>query len=115
MTAIGELLSDKEFEAVERFMRQVGRRFGNRLIEARLFGSKARREAGEESDVDLWLLFDRELSAPEQELLVELESDLCIDTGVMLNLATFSVAQWEYPPMQITGFAQAIREEGVPL
>ena len=71
MSAIAELLSDKESEAVRLFMRRLAQHFGDGLIEARLFGSKARSEAKEESDVDLWLLFDRRLSPPEQELLIQ--------------------------------------------
>ncbi len=115
MSEIEAVLTQTELQAVRDFLRAVRDRWGGRLMEARLFGSKVRGEAIAESDLDLWLLFDRNLSSSEEEFLIRIESDLCIDTGVVLNVTTFGVDQWKYSLIQITGFAQAIREEGVPL
>lgn len=51
-------------ERVERALRllkeRLGRRFGGELVEVRLFGSFARGEQHEESDVDVLILFEHE-------------------------------------------------------
>jgi len=44
-------------------------RFAERFLEMRLFGSFARGEQHEESDVDVLLLFDQPLGAKDQEAL----------------------------------------------
>ena len=46
--------------AVEELKRRLESRFGPRLLEVRLFGSYARGEQDDESDVDVLLLFDGE-------------------------------------------------------
>lgn len=50
-------------QAARRVREEVQRSLGDRLLEVRVFGSQARGEAHEESDLDLLVLVDEEESA----------------------------------------------------
>ena len=52
-------LTEQEQKAVERFATTLRERWGSEIIEIHLFGSKARGDAGPESDVDLLVVTER--------------------------------------------------------
>ena len=52
-------LTEQEQKAVERFAATLRERWGSEILEIHLFGSKARGDAGPESDVDLLIVTER--------------------------------------------------------
>jgi predicted nucleotidyltransferase len=67
-------------ETVAVFVDRLRGRFGSRLRDVRLFGSHARSEAGEDSDVDLLVLVDGATREEENEV-----TDLAADLGWQLH------------------------------
>jgi len=65
-------------DILDRLKEELQRRYGDRLLEVRLFGSQARGEAGEESDIDvLVILKDEEVDAiREQNRILDFRYDL---------------------------------------
>ena len=108
-------LKDNEREMLEKLMAGIRERFGDLLIEARLFGSKARGDSDPESDIDVWLLFERELTREEEDALLDMEVDLALEYGTVAQLMMRPRWLWEDTGYQHTGFAQALLEEGVAL
>ena len=96
-------------------MAGIRERFGDLLIEARLFGSKARGDSDPESDIDVWLLFERELTPEEDEELLDIWTRTDLDHGTFTQVATDTRARWQQPGYQSGGFGMAVREEGIPL
>ena len=108
-------LTDNEREMLEKLMAGIRERFGDLLIEARLFGSKARGDSDPESDIDVWLLFERELTGEEREELLDLEVALDLEHGTVTQAVCDWRGLWEETGYPYTGFAQAVKEEGVVL
>ena len=52
-------LTEREQKAVEHFATTLRERWGSEILEIHLFGSKARGNAGPESDVDLLIVTER--------------------------------------------------------
>jgi len=79
---------------LDRFRSSLEQRFGSRLHELRLFGSWARGEADEESDVDVLVTID-DLSHSERNELYELAycSDLPNEWLVLLSPLAYSTEQ----------------------
>lgn len=81
-------LTVKEKRIVEAFKKRVEERYPGELVRVTLFGSKARGDAGKESDIDLlvvirsedWKLGDR---IRELGYLLELEHGLILSIQVM--------------------------------
>jgi predicted nucleotidyltransferase len=65
--------------ALERFKQALSSRFGPRLEEFVLFGSVARGEAGEESDIDVLVVVD-ELTAAEKGEVLETSYRTAVDS-----------------------------------
>lgn len=68
------MLSPAVRDALARFRAALARRFGSRLREVVLFGSHARGEAHEESDVDVLVVID-DLAEPERTEVIEMSYD----------------------------------------
>ena len=108
-------LTDNEREMLEKLMAAIRERFGDLLIEARLFGSKARGDSDPESDIDVWLLFERELTREERRELTSVVVDLELEHDAVVQTVVDVRWRWDMPAYATTGFALTLEEEGVGL
>jgi predicted nucleotidyltransferase len=103
-------LSPLEQQALSCFARAVRARFGTRVVDIRLFGSRARGEGRDDSDLDVFI----ELTAASREDKLAIY-DLGFDVGFEHHL-TFSplvaaAGQWR----DDLPIARAVAQDGVPL
>lgn len=86
--------------------------YPERLRGVYLFGSYARDEANEESDVDILIVLDRvENYSREIDTTSELTSELSLEYGISLSRVFATEEQWRKGQ---TNFFQNLREEAVP-
>ena len=81
-------------DAVARYATAARARFGARLSELRVFGSYARGDAEEHSDVDVFVVIDAPTYA-ETRWLEGLPGEILLDTQVLLSATVFSTADFE--------------------
>jgi uncharacterized protein len=86
-------LSNIENKAVEEFKRKVIDRFRN--AEFILFGSKARGEADEYSDIDILVLLDHEPNISTEEEIIDIGFELEIKYDVVLGIIAHSRTFWD--------------------
>jgi predicted nucleotidyltransferase len=109
-----EHLSSDEQRALDSFVRQLLAEFESKVKDVRLFGSKARGDAGPESDVDvLVLVHDPAYSIKRSILWMAAESSL--EHGVLLSPRVIPPAAWDEMEKADTLFFRAIRTESIPL
>ena len=101
-------------EILERLCEKLRELLGASMRDVFLFGSYARKEAGDESDINIMILSDmeREGISELQWKIGELAGDILLDYGVLVspiveNRAFFLENQESMP------FFRSIREEGV--
>lgn len=86
--------------------------YGQRLRGVYLFGSHARGEADEESDVDVLIVLDRvDGYCGEVDRTGGLIADLSLRYGVSISRVFATEAQWR---ADTSAFYESIREEAVP-
>ncbi|MBI3183236.1 MAG: nucleotidyltransferase domain-containing protein [Myxococcales bacterium] len=90
-------------------------RFGERFIEARLFGSYARGEQHHESDVDVALLFADELSLEERDAVFDDVAAIDIEFKLWVSPKIFSRTELERMREDELQLALDIEEEGIRL
>jgi predicted nucleotidyltransferase len=107
-------LSASETAALRDFMAAARRLLGVALREARLFGSRARGEGDERSDLDIALIVAAGARARRHEVY-DLAFDIGLAHGVELAPLVIEAPQFQALKDRERRLAAAIEEEGVPL
>jgi uncharacterized protein len=80
--------------AVQDYRRALDAEFGPRLLEVKVFGSMARGEASEDSDVDVFVLLDS-LTFAERRRAIDLGGEIVLRTALPIAPAVFSKSEWD--------------------
>ncbi len=90
---MGQKITEIEKEAIRDLYTKIKDEFFvDKII---LFGSKARGDAEEYSDVDLLVLTNKEKTRNDREKLSDIAADINIDYGVALSCLYFNLSEWE--------------------
>jgi predicted nucleotidyltransferase len=100
--------------ALERFASLVRAHFGARVREIKLFGSYARGEAHEGSDLDVLVVVDA-LSNAEGREIAYLAGDVLTESGRLISAFTQSTESWRGLHDRERLIAREIDREGVAL
>lgn len=107
-------LSPAEKKALTAFRKDVRRICGKTVIRMVLFGSRARHEGNEESDVDVLVL----LSGPDNRLKVKIWDAAYVifdKTGIYLSPLVLSMDQFNHLKARERLIAQEIERDGIAL
>ena len=107
-------LTPAERLALEEFMEGTRRLLGADLCEARLFGSRARGEGHEDSDVDVAVVVTAAGRARRYEVY-DLAFDVLLRTGIDIAPSVIEQARLEELRSRERLIAAAIDHEGIPL
>jgi predicted nucleotidyltransferase len=107
-------LSPAEQAAVQDLVRRLRGRLGERLVEVRLYGSKVRKTARPESDVDLVVLVTQQTSALREEVFTEV-STVILERDVLLDVHLMDRRQLQELRRLGAPYAAVIQQEGIPL
>lgn len=88
-----------DLELAREFRRRVAELLGPRLLEVRLFGSRARGEGNGDSDLDLFVLIDQS-DRQIQNLITDEATDLNLELGFEPYLAPLIMDQKEFDSMK---------------
>ena len=88
---------------------------GDIVLDVRVFGSTARGEVHDESDVDVFLLVSRPLTMDEKLEVAGKMFDLLMETDIFVQWLEQTEKQWETPMVRESGLGRAVRQEGVPV
>lgn len=103
-------LSPDDRRAVEWFRNDLRAEYGDRIRDLRLYGSKARGDDHDESDIDILVLLD--VSDSETDLLITYMAHF-IDPRLSPMIFTFD--RYHTPSHRVTGYYQEMRKESVRL
>ena len=98
-------------------MASARERLGARLVRVAIFGSRARGDAEQESDIDLLFLTADEPTLDDRHLLSGLAAGLQVDTGAFLpfSVVLLSLAAFEDLRARERRFALDVDREGISL
>jgi hypothetical protein len=102
MVAVARTLSPLIYDALARLGAALRARFGGRLSEVFLFGSRARREAHEDSDVDVLVVVD-DLSDAERLAVIDLASAIDFASPEWVGLSPFVYSSAQAAKMRAGG------------
>ena len=101
-------------QALAELRRRLVARFGSDLLEMRLFGSWARGEANEDSDVDVFVLL-RTMTAADWRDVVNLAAEVGLELDLWLSPTIFDLARYQQWRRQERGLVMDIYHQGIPV
>ena len=107
-------LSLKEKKAVREFITKARLAYGEKVLRAALFGSKARGDSTKYSDIDILLIVaedDREF----HRSIIHIAADVELKYNVLLDVRIISAARWQYYADIKSGLYQNISRDAVAL
>lgn len=113
MTTLADLeLSPAEREAIDVFRAAILKDFPDRIDRIVLYGSKARGDWNQDSDVDLLLVVDGDWR-DVQRAASRLSVDSHLDRGVFLSAKAIEIEHYERMRAEGWAFYRAVEEEGI--
>lgn len=91
---------------------RLARRFDVDLLDVRVFGSQARGEADEESDVDVLVLL-RRVGWGEKKAVLDIAGDLFAETGVLLSPTVIDQPRYDTWRRQERPLVMDIERDGI--
>lgn len=107
---MSELATSPHERAAEEFARRIRSAFGDFIHEILLYGSTARGEAGDRSDVDVMVVLTGTANGQQRDELIEVAFDICLEYGVEVIPNIQSKERFE--SRRDHPFMQTVREEG---
>ena len=80
-------------EIVKEFKRKVSDEMGK--VEVILFGSHARDNAERESDIDIFVILDRDIDIKMKEAIYDIAYEISLKYDVVLDVIVYSRAEWD--------------------
>jgi predicted nucleotidyltransferase len=114
MKQIGELLQAREKAGIESLVSRLSAALGTNLVGVWLFGSKARGDAGEDSDVDL-LVIVAYLVPPVRWRIRELAADCSLEYDLLINTHILDNKRWAAHVYYASTLWREIIRDGVVL
>ncbi|MFN3531175.1 MAG: nucleotidyltransferase domain-containing protein [Candidatus Brocadia sp.] len=107
-------LTPNEREAVIEFVTILRQRFGPRIKEIILFGSKVRGSNEKYSDIDILIVLDS-LSWEIKKTISQIAAQENIKHNVLISTVRYDADTWENPVIKHSPFGRTVREEGIRL
>jgi predicted nucleotidyltransferase len=105
-------LSEKEMKVVRAFCADVRKALGDNVVSITLFGSRARGEGNEESDIDLYVLL-KKYDMDILEVICDILVDYQLEYDMRLAPLPFSVDEYEANKAMGSPFLRELEADGI--
>ena len=107
-------LNKKEKEALKKFRTKIEELLSNKLVEIKLFGSKARGDARKDSDLDVIVVI---LSGDwrTSDMVYEIATDILLETGVCISPKVITKKEYTYLHNVGNLFLKNVIREGIAI
>jgi predicted nucleotidyltransferase len=103
-----ELIKEEWKKTLDEFIHELKRRYGDRLDEVVVFGSYARGDVSDESDIDVLVIGDVKLDE-----VIDVSYPLLLKYGVYISPMVVTKKYYEFLKFENTSLIKNISREGV--
>ena len=107
-------LNKREVVAINSFVKELKEKLGDEIVSIRLFGSKARGDFHEESDIDIFILL-KEKKKPVIEELDEIAANYVLHYDLPLSPVVYDIFEYKQNKELGSFFFENVEGEGILL
>lgn len=107
-------LTKKEQQVLDEFKKEIFQKLKGKVLELKLFGSKARGASKRYSDIDMILVLEKEIKK-DRAMISDLTCKLFVKYGVDLSVKVFSKKEFQYLNDLQTPFMLNIQREAMAI
>lgn len=107
-------LNDREKKIIESFVKELKEKLGDNIVSIRLFGSKARGDFREGSDIDIFILVKKK-TLKVRDAITEIEVNYDIDYNLPISTVLYSLFEYKKNKELGSFFFENVEKEGVIL
>jgi len=111
---LSELLAANELQAIQEFVERLFSRYPDRVCQTVLFGSKARGDSRDWSDIDVLIIVDNE-EWQFKHAISDLAADISLEFDVLIGPRVISEERWERMGRDDFSLYRNIAADGIPL
>jgi len=107
-------LTAKEHQAIKTFLDRLRQRYPGQILQAVLFGSKARGDSGPYSDIDILIIVEEE-NWPLRGEISTIAAQVSLEYDVLIGPRVIGRERWESMKRRRFSLYRNIAAEGIPL
>ena len=108
------ILSPFELQALEELLLRLRQTYGNQIQQAFLFGSRARGDYHNDSDIDVLLLVEQETWVLKDDIS-GLQADINLSFDMAFDLRVIGINRWRHMAETQAGLFQTVSADAIPL
>lgn len=105
-------LSTAELKAIKEFKKRINQNYP--VVDLKLFGSKARGEARQDSDIDILLVL-KKVSEKDKDEIYDIVNDILLKHEIDLSVKIFSQKKYNFLKSIPSVFMQLVQKEAILL
>jgi predicted nucleotidyltransferase len=108
---MNEVLSTNELDAIYKLKNELLKSFPE--VELILFGSKARGDFEEFSDIDILILVDKNIDHRLKDNIIEITYDIELSNDIVFGFIIENKKSWRSSKYKVTPLYQNVQREGI--
>lgn len=108
-------MSSQELQALDELTEKLRQKYGAQLKELKVFGSKVRGDFTSDSDIDIFLLLDRNVDRTQEDELYHIVFEIDLKFDVYISMRIFSTSKLSEPRIKNLPFIKNIEKEGITI
>lgn len=100
--------------ALKKFKERCFASFGEKIVEIQLFGSRARQNNKPDSDFDLFVVVNEDISSIEDKI-IDIAFDINLKYGIYISPRVVSISILNNPLWKDLPFFTNVKKEGIPI
>lgn len=106
-------LAPNELKAIKRLKSLLGKKYGQRIKEIKIFGSKARGDYETDSDIDVFIVFNEDIDWCFEREVSDLVYNIDLEYDVLFNLIIYSKRRLGEKRIESLPFIRNVKREGI--
>ena len=100
-------------DVVTKFKARVNAALAEKLVAVYWFGSTARNNASNESDIDILIETTSTLTRSERDQVTDIVIDLCAETNTVLDIHYYTAHELNTAPFSYSPFIDTVKREAI--